>query len=207
MSVKFRNLLGTALLGASFFCAVPASAITTSTACTDITGNGVTITECSYGSFGSYDSYGSYSVLNESKSDIYKFFVSTQAPSYSSLWTSRTNWQSSYISADSWDSGDYLGYYGSFDSLFGLEDTGVFEYRHAAESQDGVILAGENTGAQFTFNAMVASEFIAIGESGTIIARSFEPAPASNVPEPGSLALLGLGIAGLAVVRRKRQSK
>ncbi|MBV5346617.1 PEP-CTERM sorting domain-containing protein [bacterium] len=66
--------------------------------------------------------------------------------------------------------------------------------------------AHEDTGEQFFFGYQPASEFIALNENGNLIARSFN-APASNVPEPGSLALLGLGIAGLAVARRKRQTK
>ena len=101
MSVKLQKLLGAALFGASFFCAAPSMAIVTTPACNDISGNGVTITECSDGST------GSYRLLNNSESLISQFFISTKATeSYQQYtWTTRSddqggNWESSYISKD-----------------------------------------------------------------------------------------------------------
>jgi hypothetical protein len=201
MSVRFQKLLGAALFGASFFCAAPSMAIVATTTCNDISGNGVTITECSDGST------GSYRLVNNTESLISQFYVSTKAtaPNQDS-WTTRTDnaggdWGSYYVSKDGWGEKPY----GSFESLFGTVDTGVFYYFSLGESPYH-IAANEETDYEFFFGASAESEFIAINENGNIIARSFN-APASDVPEPGSLALLGLGIAGLSVVRRKRQTK
>jgi hypothetical protein len=63
--------------------------------------------------------------------------------------------------------------------------TGSLALTGACESEDGTTCSGGQTGG-FTYSL-------------TALGRS-------TVPEPGTLALLGLGLAGLAVVRRRKQS-
>lgn len=199
MKHNFRQALSCAFAIASIAAASPSFAVVAAETSTTMTGNGVSVTEYSGANYSGY--LGSYSVTNNSDSAILRFQVST-GTSNTSHSTVREGWYSDYLSKELWVS--YYGeLYGSFESFFGTVDTGVFDYHQGESGQ--AIQAGETTGQEFLFNAPLASEFIAFDGKENIIARSLN-VQANQVPEPGSLALLGLGIAGLSIARRKRNS-
>lgn len=61
---------------------------------------------------------------------------------------------------------------------------------------------GIGSGWNGTFNGFVDN--VSFGFNNAVTTFNFEAAQASNVPEPGSIALLGLGAAGLLAARRRK---
>lgn len=85
---------------------------------------------------------------------------------------------------------------GSFESLFGTADEYVNFYWLDQKEADGrYIWAGESM-RNFFFNDAPASEYAAFSKHGELLYRS------TSIPEPGAMALLGLGLAGIMVSRR-----
>jgi len=157
----------------------------------------------------------SFNIVNNSSLNMAGFAISTQNFFYDGIdgtgdqveaFGDFGDWSNQYIAKSDWSHVEYSAF-GSFEELFGDEDTGVYLF-DGSNSDSGGVASGQTSGFEFSVGSYgylrPYSHLLAFDNTGNIFSSLAAPQSVA-VPEPSTMAILGLGFLGL-FLRRKTQA-